>query len=76
MDNPPHEPARVPSTGEERGPASPPGAPRWVKVSVLVFGVLLLVFVILQLAGVGGRHGPGRHQAAVPPFTAALAQRA
>ena len=47
----------------DRNPAQPPAMPRWVKVSAIVVGVLLLVFLILKLAGVGGQHGPARHQA-------------
>jgi hypothetical protein len=38
-----------------------PGTPRWVKVSGTIAAVLAVVFVILQLTGVIGRHGPGRH---------------
>ena len=39
-----------------------PGTPRWVKVSGIVVGVLVLLVVILLVAGGGpGRHGPGRH---------------
>jgi hypothetical protein len=37
------------------------GMPRWVKVSLIVVGILIAVFVILNLAGMGGRHGPSRH---------------
>ena len=37
-----------------------PGIPRWVKVSGIICGVLVLLAVILMLAG-GGRHGPWRH---------------
>ena len=37
------------------------GAPRWAKIFGSVLIVLALVFVILQLTGVAGRHGPGRH---------------
>ena len=40
---------------------SPPRAPRWVKVAAVVVGVLILVFLVLQLTGIGGEHGPGRH---------------
>ncbi|MQA63466.1 MAG: hypothetical protein GEU86_18715 [Actinophytocola sp.] len=40
---------------------TPPRMPRWVKVPAMVLGILILVFVILQLTGVGGDHGPGRH---------------
>jgi hypothetical protein len=38
-----------------------PGMPRWVKVTAIVVGVLILLFVILQLTGLAGQHGPGRH---------------
>lgn len=38
-----------------------PGAPRWVKVSGIVAVVLVLLFVLLKITGVGGQHGPGRH---------------
>lgn len=39
----------------------PPGMPRWLKVSgVIVIGLILLL-VVLQLAGIGGGHGPRRH---------------
>lgn len=37
------------------------GAPRWVKVSGIIVIVLVLLFVILQLTGIGGSHGPGQH---------------
>jgi cytochrome b561 len=40
---------------------TPPRMPRWVQVAVIVVGVLVLAFVILQLTGVAGQHGPGRH---------------
>jgi hypothetical protein len=41
---------------------SPPGVPRWVKLSVLIVGALILVVVVLALTRVlGGEHGPGRH---------------
>lgn len=36
------------------------GMPRWVKVSLIVLGVLVLVFVLANVIG-GGEHGPGRH---------------
>lgn len=38
-----------------------PGTPRWVKVSGSIAIVLAILFVILQIGGVIGRHGPGRH---------------
>lgn len=39
-----------------------PGAPRWVKVSGIVVGGVLLLALILLL--IPGGHGPGRH---LPP---------
>jgi hypothetical protein len=38
-----------------------PGTPRWVKISGIALGVLVLLIVVIVLAGVGGPHGPGRH---------------
>ena len=35
------------------------GAPRWVKVTLVVVGVLAVALVLLKVAGVD--HGPGRH---------------
>jgi hypothetical protein len=37
-----------------------PGTPRWVKVSGIVVGVLVLVALFVVLTGIGGPHGPGR----------------
>jgi hypothetical protein len=51
-----------PDTGDDIGvgPAAdrPSSTPRWVKVSGIIVGVLVLVFVVVLLVG-GGRHGPG-----------------
>jgi hypothetical protein len=41
--------------------STPPPMPRWVKLSAVVVGVLVLVFVILHLLDGAGGHGPGRH---------------
>ena len=51
---------------------TPPGMPRWVKVSGAVVLASVLLFVILRLTGLGGDHGPGRHmsQGAEPVVTA------
>ena len=51
-------------TGESRSgetdlPVMPPPRPRWVKVSLLIAGAIIVLFVVLQF--VGGDHGPGRH---------------
>lgn len=54
----------------------PPATPGWVKVSGIVVGAVLLVFLILKLAGAGGQHGPGMHQSsafAVEPVQLASA---
>lgn len=40
---------------------TPSGMPRWVKVSAIVVGVLVLLALIVVLTGLGGGHGPGRH---------------
>ena len=48
------------SGGDSQGEL-PPRMPRWVKVSAIVVGFLVLLFLVLQLAGIGGEHGPGRH---------------
>ena len=42
-------------------PGIPPHMPRWVKVAAIVAAALVLLFVVLQLTGIGGQHGPGRH---------------
>ena len=56
-----------PGTGTGVGPsrtstASYPGTPRWVKVFGIVTAVLVLLVAILLITGVGGGHGPGRHE--------------
>jgi hypothetical protein len=35
--------------------------PRWVKVAGIMVGLLVLLILVLQLTGVAGQHGPGRH---------------
>lgn len=39
---------------------SPPGTPRWVKVSAIIALVVVGLLVVMILAG-GSQHGPGRH---------------
>jgi hypothetical protein len=41
--------------------SGPPGMPRWVKIAGIVVLALVLLFLVLELTGVGGDHGPGRH---------------
>lgn len=43
----------------DRGPIA--GMPRWVKGSLIVVVILVLLFLVAQVAGIGGDHGPGRH---------------
>ena len=47
------------AAGHEDDPHA--GMPRWVKISLLVVGALVLVFVLANITGVAGDHGPGRH---------------
>ena len=49
------------------GRDTPPGMPRWVKIAAMAVGVLILLFLILQLTGVAGQHGPGRHMSGSAP---------
>lgn len=37
------------------------GPPRWVKVVAVIAAALLVLFLVLQVTGKGGDHGPGRH---------------
>jgi hypothetical protein len=39
----------------------PPSTPRWVKVFFIIVLVLVLLFVIMKITGIGGEHGPSRH---------------
>jgi len=50
-----------PTSRSDTDHGTPPGMPRWVKVAAIFVGFLLLLFVVLQLTGIGGEHGPGRH---------------
>jgi hypothetical protein len=40
---------------------SPPRVPRWVLWSGLIVGILVVLFLVVGLTGLGGEHGPGRH---------------
>ena len=55
----------TPHTDAEDG--TPPGMPRWVKIAAIVVGALVLLFVVLQLTGIGGAHGPDRHMSGETP---------
>jgi hypothetical protein len=59
MADPPRarDPAQAAGLAADRG--SPPGMPRWVKVSGIIVAVLVLLLVIVLL--LSGGHGPRRH---------------
>jgi len=61
--------SREPDTSADTSAGSPPRMPRWVKVAAIIVGVLVVLFVVLKLLGVGGEHGPGRHssEGTTPP---------
>lgn len=50
-----------PIPGQDPDGGGPPGVPRWVKLSAIAGGILLLALVAIMLVG-GSDHGPGRHQ--------------
>jgi cytochrome c oxidase subunit 2 len=52
---------RYPGTGVGIDRSSKRGMPRSVKVCLIIVLVLVVAFVFLQLTGLGGEHGPGRH---------------
>ena len=55
------DPPRRPDTaGVGADGASPPGMPRWVKLSLILVVVLVLLVAIVMLIA-GGGHGPSRH---------------
>ncbi|MQA10259.1 MAG: hypothetical protein GEU98_17245 [Pseudonocardiaceae bacterium] len=58
------DPSRHTGTAHNTEHTLPPRMPRWVKVAAIVAGLLILVFVVLKLSGIGGEHGPGRHLSA------------
>jgi hypothetical protein len=61
MADPPGYPDTGDDTGAGPGREATPGTPRWVKVFAILVLVLVLLFVILKVTGLGGEHGPGRH---------------
>jgi cytochrome b561 len=54
----------LPPSGSRPEAEAPPGTPRWVKVTAIVVGLLILLFLVLQLTGIAGEHGPGMHSSA------------
>ncbi|RBY97544.1 hypothetical protein DQ237_00925 [Blastococcus sp. TF02-8] len=62
-----------PGPRSDAAPETPPRMPRWVKIAAIVVGVLLLVFLVLQITGVAGQHGPGRHFSGLGPSPVGVA---
>jgi hypothetical protein len=65
------DPPRRPDTaGVGADGASPPGMPRWVKLSLILVVVLVLLVAIVMLIA-GGGHSPSRHAPGIqaPPLT-------
>jgi hypothetical protein len=58
MGDPPRARDQGDATGGAADRGSPPGMPRWVKVSGIIVAVLILLIVALLLSG---GHGPRRH---------------
>jgi hypothetical protein len=60
-----------PDAGDDTGGRPVRGStrriPRWVKVLGIVIGILVLLFVVLRVAGIGGEHGPRRHTSSAGP---------
>jgi hypothetical protein len=54
-----------PEPGRKEAAGVRPGVPRWVKTLAIVLAVLLLLALLVMLVS-GGKHGPGRHRAAIP----------
>lgn len=47
---------------ERKSTASgPPSMPRWVKAFGIIFIILVLLAAVILITGIGGEHGPGRH---------------
>jgi hypothetical protein len=65
MADPPRSIDPEPDTGDDAGVGSgggsPPGMPRWVKVSVIIVIAVVVLVAGLMLTGVFGKgHGPGQ----------------
>lgn len=51
------------ATGSEVKPElpQPPGMPRWVKITLLAVGLLVLILIATAVFAGGGSHRPGMH---------------
>lgn len=60
MTGPPHHPDTDDGTGKRPERDSPPRTPRWVWMSAIAVGILIVLAVVIMLLS-GGQHGPARH---------------
>lgn len=60
----------VRSRGTAASGTGPPGAPRWVRVFVIIVIAAAVPAIAVAMFG-GGSHGPGRHVGAGAPDSAA-----
>ncbi|MFP5326561.1 MAG: hypothetical protein ACLGHT_03650 [Acidimicrobiia bacterium] len=61
MADPFTEAEEAPVAEASAGVEQPEGAPRWVKISLLIGAALVLLFLLANFTGLAGDHGPGRH---------------
>lgn len=54
------DPTRNLDTGDDTSPGLGPkaGMPRWLKMSLIIVAVVVLLVIVLALTGVLGQHGP------------------
>lgn len=64
----PHEPDNRGRAGAEIDNGST-GAPRWVKVFEIIALIVALLVAIMLLTGIGGEHGPSRHNSRATIYT-------
>ena len=61
MADPSTEAEEIPVAEAAGGLEDPAGAPRWVKVSLIIGAAVVLLFLLANFTGLAGDHGPGRH---------------
>jgi hypothetical protein len=67
MTNLPSDPDSNNDTDVTSDRGSTPSTPRWVKVFGIIGIVVILLVVIMLATGLGGQHGPGRHNPTPTP---------
>ena len=61
MADPSTEAEETPVVEASGGVEHQAGAPRWVKVVLVIGAGLVLLFFLANITGLAGDHGPGRH---------------